>query len=119
VNIIRQCADQPSLRTRALLRSRALNERQINHFLVLACARLIRTYIMYRHEPGAHLPGEPDINTLLHGMNIPSLAARVNLDTAFTTRVIREMAPGMITQLHRALDNDHSLLNLFEHHDAA
>jgi hypothetical protein len=119
VDIIRHCAEQPNTRVRALLRSRALNESQINHFLILACARMIRTYITHRHERGGALPGEPGINILLHRMNIPTLARRVNLDAALTTRAMRELVPDVITQLHLALGNDHSLLNLFDRHDAA
>jgi hypothetical protein len=121
MDIIRHCAEQPNNHVRALLRSRALNDSQIDHFLVLACSRLIRTYIAHRHmrAQGDLTPGEQETDTLLHGMNITTLAARVNLETAFTTRVIRELAPDVIAQLHRALGSEHSLLNLFDRTNAA
>ncbi len=119
MDIIRHCADQQHIRARALLRTRALNERQLDHFLILACARLTRTYILYLHEQGASIPEEQAIDILLHRTGIPTLAARVNLDTAFTTLVVRELAPGVIAHLHRELGNDSTLRNLFDIHNAA
>lgn len=119
MDIIKQCAAQPNIRARALLRSRALSERQIDHFLILACARLIRTYIMHRHEQGTTLFQIPDIDRLPLGINIPTLAARVNLDAAFTARVISVLAPDVIARLHGTLGDDHSLLTLFDNHNAA
>lgn len=119
MDIIRHCAEQPNIRARALLRSRALNEYQLNHFLILARALLIRTYIMQRQEQGASIAGEQDLNTLLHRMNIPTLAARVNLDCAFTTLVIRELVPEVIAQLHHALGSEHSMLNFLDSPNAA
>lgn len=118
MDIIRHCAEQPNIRALALLRSRALNEYQLNHFLILACAQLTRTYIMQRQH-GASIAGEPQLNALLHRMNIPTLAARVNLDSAFTTQVIRELAPDVIEQLHHALGSEYSMLNLLDSPNAA
>jgi hypothetical protein len=114
MDLIRHCAEQPNIRARALLRSRALNEHQLNHFLILACAQLIRTYIMQKQEHGASVAGEPQLKALLRRMNIPTLAARVNLESAFTTQVIRELAPEVIAQLHRAFGSEHSMLNLLD-----
>ncbi len=47
-------------------------------------------------------------------MNIPTLAARVNLDSTFTTQVVRELAPDVITQLHRTLGSEYSMRNLLD-----
>lgn len=119
MDIIRHCAEQPNIHARALLRSRALDERQIDLFLILACAQLTRSYILYRHEQSAATPDELDIDTLLRRISIPTLAARTGLDTAFTSRVVRELAPVLIAQLHHALGSDHSLMHLFDQHNAA
>lgn len=119
MDIIRQCAEQPNIRARTLLRSRGLSERQIDYFLILACARLIRTYITYRHDFGTAIPDEPGYDTLLCRMHLVTLAERVDLDDCFTTEVVRALAPGVIAKLHRALGGKHSLLNLFDDHDAA
>lgn len=119
MDIIRHCAELPHLRVRALLHSHALNEFQIDHFLVLACSRLIRTYVANRQVQIAAIPRESELDTLLQRMNITTLAARVNLDSEFTTQVIREIAPAVIAQLHRALDDGHSLLDLIDRTHAA
>lgn len=119
MDIIKTCADQPNIRARTLLRSRGLNEFSLNHFLILASARLIRTYITLRSAQENSDADAPDMDAVLREMNIPSLAERIHLDLAFTTLVVREMAPAVIQQLRSSLEHDHSLLSLFDNHDAA